>query len=38
MKMVCVVHEKEGADILKNEFWHGQVYFDSEKDFYKALG
>ncbi|KAF9433951.1 hypothetical protein BGZ76_008761 [Entomortierella beljakovae] len=38
MKMVCIVHEKEGADIFQNEFWHGQVYFDPEKSFYKALG
>ncbi|KAG0014313.1 hypothetical protein BGZ80_010520 [Entomortierella chlamydospora] len=38
LKMICVVHEKEGADIFQNEFWHGKVYFDAEKDFYKALG
>ncbi|KAF8977058.1 hypothetical protein BGZ46_007698 [Entomortierella lignicola] len=38
MKMVCIVHEKEGADIFQNEFWHGKVYFDAEKGFYKALG
>ncbi|KAF9173147.1 hypothetical protein BGX21_010064 [Mortierella sp. AD011] len=38
LKMICVVHEKEGADIFQNEFWHGKVYFDAEKGFYKALG
>ncbi|KAF9955829.1 hypothetical protein BGZ72_003384 [Mortierella alpina] len=38
MRMVCVVHEKGGSDIFKNEFWHGDVYFDQEKGFYKALG
>ncbi|KAG0287765.1 hypothetical protein BGZ96_008351 [Linnemannia gamsii] len=38
IKMVCVVHEKEGADIFQKEFWHGEVYHDQAKDFYKALG
>ncbi|KAI8601072.1 hypothetical protein EDD21DRAFT_444013 [Dissophora ornata] len=38
MKMVCIVHEKEGSDIFQNESWHGQVYFDPEKGFYKGLG
>ncbi|KAF9912851.1 hypothetical protein EC991_008717 [Linnemannia zychae] len=38
IKMVCIVHEKEGADIFQKEFWHGKVYFDEQKDFYKALG
>ncbi|KAG0369803.1 hypothetical protein BC939DRAFT_475515 [Gamsiella multidivaricata] len=38
MKMVCVMHEKEGSDTFQNEFWHGKVYFDPEKAFYKALG
>lgn len=36
--MVCVVHEKEGADILQKDFWKGQVYFDESKGFYKAFG
>ncbi|KAG0277754.1 hypothetical protein BGZ95_005420 [Linnemannia exigua] len=38
IKMVCIVHEKEGSDIFQKEFWHGKVYFDQQKDFYKALG
>lgn len=38
MKMVCIVHEKEGADIFQKEFWHGKVFFDPEKGFYKAFG
>ncbi|KAI8346632.1 hypothetical protein B0O80DRAFT_503278 [Mortierella sp. GBAus27b] len=38
MKMVCIVHEKEGSDIFQREFWHGKVFFDPEKGFYKALG
>ncbi|KAF9097965.1 hypothetical protein BGX23_007503 [Mortierella sp. AD031] len=38
IKMACIVHEKEGADIFQKEFWHGKVYFDQNKDFYKALG
>ncbi|KAG0323677.1 hypothetical protein BGZ99_002617 [Dissophora globulifera] len=38
MNMFCIVHEKEGSDVFKNEFWKGKVYFDSEKAFYKALG
>ncbi|KAF9918930.1 hypothetical protein BX616_004202 [Lobosporangium transversale] len=38
MKIVCIVHEKEGSDIFQKEFWHGKVYFDPEKGFYKAFG
>ncbi|KAG0334431.1 hypothetical protein BG000_008334 [Podila horticola] len=38
MKMVCIVHEKEGSDIFQKEFWHGKVYHDPTKAFYKALG
>ncbi|KAG0203077.1 hypothetical protein BGX28_004541 [Mortierella sp. GBA30] len=38
MKMVCIVHEKEGSDIFNKDFWHGKVYFDQDKGFYKALG
>ncbi|KAF9924318.1 hypothetical protein FBU30_005684 [Linnemannia zychae] len=38
IKMVCIVHEKGGADIFQKEFWHGKVYFDQNKDFYKAFG
>ncbi|KAG0333840.1 hypothetical protein BG004_000676 [Podila humilis] len=38
MKMVCIVHEKEGADIFQREFWHGKVYHDPTKAYYKALG
>ncbi|KAG0081198.1 hypothetical protein BGZ93_002494 [Podila epicladia] len=38
MKMVCIVHEKEGSDIFQKEFWHGKVYHDPTKGFYKALG
>ncbi|KAK3847120.1 MAG: hypothetical protein J3R72DRAFT_431900 [Linnemannia gamsii] len=38
IKMLCIVHEKEGADIFQKESWHGKVYFDQQKDFYKALG
>ncbi|KAG0004317.1 hypothetical protein BGZ65_000582 [Modicella reniformis] len=38
MKMVCIVHEKEGANIFQKEFWHGKVFFDTEKGFYQALG
>ncbi|KAK3816020.1 MAG: hypothetical protein J3Q66DRAFT_341393 [Benniella sp.] len=38
MKMVCIVHEKEGADVFQKEFWHGKVFFDPEKGFYKAFG
>lgn len=36
--MVCIVHEKEGADIFQTDSWKGQVYFDESKGFYKALG
>ncbi|KAF9378973.1 hypothetical protein CPB97_009233 [Podila verticillata] len=38
MKMVCIVHEKEGADIFQKESWHGKVYHDPAKAFYKAFG
>ncbi|KAG0051252.1 hypothetical protein BGZ83_003959 [Gryganskiella cystojenkinii] len=38
MRMVCIVHEKEGSDIFQRDFWKGQVYFDETKGFYKALG
>ncbi|KAF8935083.1 hypothetical protein BGZ47_010072 [Haplosporangium gracile] len=38
IKMVCIVHEKEGADEFQKEFWHGKVYHDQAKNFYKALG
>ncbi|KAF9184477.1 hypothetical protein BGZ50_003645 [Haplosporangium sp. Z 11] len=38
MKMVCIVHEKEGSDIFQKDFWHGKVYHDQDKGFYKALG
>ncbi|KAG9068888.1 hypothetical protein KI688_011177 [Linnemannia hyalina] len=38
IKMVCIVHEREGADEFQKEFWHGKVYHDQAKDFYKALG
>ncbi|GJJ71110.1 hypothetical protein EMPS_03460 [Entomortierella parvispora] len=38
MRMVCIVHEKEGSDIFQKDFWKGQVYFDESKGFYKALG
>ncbi|KAF9583970.1 hypothetical protein BGW38_007972 [Lunasporangiospora selenospora] len=38
ISMVCIVHEKVGADIFQQEFWKGKVYLDQDKGFYKALG
>ncbi|KAF9427003.1 hypothetical protein BGZ94_005677 [Podila epigama] len=38
MNMVCIVHEKEGSDVFQKDFWHGKVYHDPTKGFYKALG
>jgi hypothetical protein len=36
--MVAVVHEVAGAQTFNDGWWKGDLYFDEEKAFYKALG
>lgn len=36
--MVAVVHEVEGAQVFNDGWWKGDLYFDEDKAFYKALG
>lgn len=36
--MVAVVHEVDGAQTFNDGWWKGDLYFDEEKAFYKALG
>ncbi|KAF9972412.1 hypothetical protein BGZ73_004454 [Actinomortierella ambigua] len=38
MRMVCIVREKLGADLFQSEAWKGEVFFDPEAAFYKAMG
>ncbi|KAG2178142.1 hypothetical protein INT43_003395 [Umbelopsis isabellina] len=38
VRMVAVVHEVEGAQIFNDGWWKGDLYFDEDKAFYKALG
>eukprot|EP00741_Cyanophora_paradoxa_P022782 tig00021517_g22003.t1 len=39
VRMIAVAHEKLGyEDFAKGNYWAGELYFDEEKDLYKALG
>jgi hypothetical protein len=36
--MIAVVHEVAGAQAFNDGWWKGDLYFDEDKAFYKALG
>lgn len=38
VRMVAVVHEVAGAQAFNDGWWKGDLYFDEDKAFYKALG
>ncbi|KAL1919865.1 uncharacterized protein VTP21DRAFT_1797 [Calcarisporiella thermophila] len=37
-RLFAVVHERLGAEEFNNNYWKGEIYWDENKGFYKALG
>lgn len=39
LKLVCVLHEWKEREVeaFTKDYWHGEIYFDESKAFYKAI-